>query len=453
MADRIQELQHESRWRSFSEASRQKATDQLNWQAWAQGAGAALRRVTAARNGKVKPRVLFFAPAIPYPGIEHAGGQYLRRLQDAVDPVTHATWLTHDKPSVRHAFNQRGVIRQVTLLGPQLGPRMTSAIEQLERSWARVDTQPMPLLPTVAAVLDPAVRRAMRQADVLDFQWSPWTKLARVMRLFNRDARIIFTFHDVMSQKAHRSLDKAPDLLRRTKWRLALLLARRWERRARKLADTIVVFSDKDRALLDPRGQHPNITVVHPPLADGEPSPHLANTDHRVLFVGFMARAENLEALRWFGDEIWPAVRARVPTATLHVAGAAMPEEVQRHYADSANGIELLGFVPDLGVEYRRASVVVVPLLHGAGVKFKTIEALLEGVPTVTTTIGAEGIGEHRLFTAVTDDAAQFAEAVVGALVHNQAAVERGRAAQEWAWQRYGVAAFETHIRRIYLAG
>ena len=54
----------------------------------------------------------------------------------------------------------------------------------------------------------------------------------------------------------------------------------------------------------------------------------------------------------------------------------------------SDNSVRLAGFVDDLGAEYAAATACLIPVLQGAGVKFKTIEALLHGVPTVTTTVG-----------------------------------------------------------------
>lgn len=53
------------------------------------------------------------------------------------------------------------------------------------------------------------------------------------------------------------------------------------------------------------------------------------------------------------------------------------------------------GFVSEeeLSELYRTCRIVVVPLRYGAGVKGKVIEALYNGAPVVTTSIGAEGIG------------------------------------------------------------
>ena len=58
------------------------------------------------------------------------------------------------------------------------------------------------------------------------------------------------------------------------------------------------------------------------------------------------------------------------------------------------NGIVIKGFVSDEELErlYATCRVVVVPLRYGAGVKGKVLEALYNGAPVITTSIGAEGI-------------------------------------------------------------
>ena len=86
---------------------------------------------------------------------------------------------------------------------------------------------------------------------------------------------------------------------------------------------------------------------------------------------------------------MWPLVLARVPGAKLLVTGDDPPREVLRFACDS---IEFLGRVPDLERFYDALRVAIVPIRYGSGVKLKTVEALQFGVPTVSTTIGAESI-------------------------------------------------------------
>ena len=76
--------------------------------------------------------------------------------------------------------------------------------------------------------------------------------------------------------------------------------------------------------------------------------------------------------------------------------------------------VNFTGYVEDLRPLFEQALVYVAPLRFGAGIKGKILEAINYGVPVVTTSIGAEGIGvvdgENIL---IADSAVEFCEAVV----------------------------------------
>lgn len=455
-ASAIRQLRDQGSYARMSAAALHRAHSSLSWRAWGAAAGAAMDAVTADRPSGAAIRVVSLSPAIPYPGIEHAGGQYLWRLHTALEGTHHLTWVTQDRPSTLHALAQPGVVPDVRLLADRSVAKpwhqlVYQTADRVEAVVKKADSQPVPLGALIDMLCRPDIRRLVRGADVLDFQWEGWSRLAPWARLINRRARLIFTFHDVQSQKCRREADKAPDRIRRLRWQLAGAWARAWERRALALADHVLVFSAKDRDLL-PRAPARKVVVIDPPLADGEPPQHIANDAHRVLMVGFMARQENVDGLLWFAREVWPLVRAAIPNAEFHVVGGAMSPGNASQFRGNHDGIILRGFVPDIADEYAQASVAVVPLLHGAGVKFKTIEALLAGVPVVTTSIGAEGIGGAGLFSGLTDLSDTFAQAVVEALVNNPLAVEQARVHQSAVWSRYSALTFATAIRGVYSA-
>lgn len=462
-ADRIERLLDVGLREDMEEAAREHAARSLNWRAWGETALTACRSTIEASEApsaavsaptREAGSVVFLSPSVPYPGIEHAGGQYLRRLDEAVCRHTTPCWMAMDRPSLRHSMRQPGVAPDVLLLGDagarsRLRRCVYRVADWLESKVGRIDAQPIPLAPAIDILTHAGVRRRIRGARILDFQWANYTKLSSVARLINPGAQLHFTFHDVMSQKCDRSAGLAPDAVRRARWQLSAALARRWERRAVTRADLCVVFSQKDKDLLDPSGRG-KVVVIDPPLAEGLPSAHVPNDNGRVLFVGFMARQENVDGLIWFLDSVWPDLLSAVPNAVLRVAGGAMAPTLQQHINAVHPRVELLGFVPDIDSEYRAASAVIVPLRAGAGVKFKTIDALLQGVPVVTTSVGAEGIGGNDLFAGLADEPAGFADALVGVLQHNREAVDRARAPQEWAWGRYGVGHFRATIDALY---
>jgi glycosyltransferase involved in cell wall biosynthesis len=228
--------------------------------------------------------------------------------------------------------------------------------------------------------------------------------------------------------------------------------AGRLERATIKRADAVLVFSDKDRQLLiksaaDSCGK---LELVDPPLSFGEPVRHKpSRAEPVVVFVGFLSRPENEDAALWLVRHVWPMVRRQAPEARLHVVGADASDRLIEAMGGDGT-VQLRGFVEDLGAVYAGASVCAIPLRLGAGVKFKTLEALIAGVPTVTTSVGAEGIAGPEKFAGFADDAEGFADAVAWVLRNPDAADQLARQAQSWACANYDARRFALAVGRLY---
>lgn len=132
-----------------------------------------------------------------------------------------------------------------------------------------------------------------------------------------------------------------------------------------------------------------------------------------LLFVGGFAHPPNADAVKWFAEEIFPKIRECMDV-NFYIVGSKAPEEIVA-LQQPGNGIIVKGFVSEeeLIELYRNVRVVVVPLRFGAGVKGKVIEALYNGLPIVTTPIGAEGIPHVEQALAIREDAAEFAAETV----------------------------------------
>ena len=129
-----------------------------------------------------------------------------------------------------------------------------------------------------------------------------------------------------------------------------------------------------------------------------------------LLFIGNLAHRPNSDGVLYFLREVLPLVRQTLPDIELDIVGD-QPEEISA-YADAR--VRVHGYVPDVGAFWRTRRVFVAPLRYGAGVKGKIGEALAHGLPCVTTTVGAEGMGlQHEESAMIADTAAAFAAAVV----------------------------------------
>ena len=176
-------------------------------------------------------------------------------------------------------------------------------------------------------------------------------------------------------------------------------------------ADAIITITDRDwdhiRDYL-PGARHfviPNIHCVDegPIESDGRSG---------LIFVGNFNHLPNVDAVKYFLGEIFPKIKAKIPDMTFTIVGPLPPKEI----ASLQNkDIIVAGYVPETGPYLKRARISIAPLRYGAGMKGKIGEAMAHGVPVVTTSIGAEGIGLISGETALIADSADgFAECVVG---------------------------------------
>ncbi|MCX2980595.1 glycosyltransferase [Halieaceae bacterium IMCC14734] len=137
-----------------------------------------------------------------------------------------------------------------------------------------------------------------------------------------------------------------------------------------------------------------------------------AATSKKLMYVGFLGWEPNAQGLLWFIEQVWPKLVKRHPELRFDIVGKNPDQRLQ---AAAANweGISLKGFVPDLQEIYRDSRVSVAPLLFGSGMKVKVLDAMARGIPTVTTSVGAEGIDvEHGKHLLVADKPHDMANAV-----------------------------------------
>lgn len=120
--------------------------------------------------------------------------------------------------------------------------------------------------------------------------------------------------------------------------------------------------------------------------------------------------------LRVLLEQIFPAVRASVPQATLTIVGAGVPDELRR-LGEGMAGVRFTGEVPDVRDYVRRASLVLNYLESGGGIALKVLEAMAMRKPVLSNTLGIEGIElEHGRDVFVGDGVKSFAEAAAGLL-------------------------------------
>ena len=130
-----------------------------------------------------------------------------------------------------------------------------------------------------------------------------------------------------------------------------------------------------------------------------------------LVFIGSYNHPPNIDAVKWLCLEIMPLVWASRPDITVNLLGSNLKDEVKELASDQ---VVVTGYVPEVEPYFQKNRIFVAPLRFGAGMKGKIGQSLSLGLPTITTRIGAEGMGliDHQ-DVLIADTAEEFAQAVI----------------------------------------
>jgi len=210
--------------------------------------------------------------------------------------------------------------------------------------------------------------------------------------------------------------------------------------------DSVVVFSEDDKRALTELLDDEKVYVSSFPIAC-KPETVAERFEPHFTFVGAEEHFPNHDALQWLTTEIWPEILMQAPGCTLKVIGRWSEDSIARF---SRPGIEFAGFVPDLE-EAVKGSVLLVPLRIGSGIRVKLLNAMSQGIPAVSTSIGCEGIPVRDGVEILIRDAAQeFASAAAELLINLEARARLSRAGRDLLVRNYSPERFRQRRNDIY---
>ncbi|RYD58782.1 MAG: glycosyltransferase [Sphingobacteriales bacterium] len=110
-----------------------------------------------------------------------------------------------------------------------------------------------------------------------------------------------------------------------------------------------------------------------------------------IYFLGVLDYKPNEDAVRFILDHVLPGLGEDASNYEVLIGGKGLSEELQQRIART-EGINYLGFVPDLDLFLKACDIMVNPILSGGGIKTKLVEALAYNKLVVSTENGAAGI-------------------------------------------------------------
>jgi glycosyltransferase involved in cell wall biosynthesis len=247
-------------------------------------------------------------------------------------------------------------------------------------------------------------------------------------------------------------------------WRRERTLAARWdyfrwrrfESRAVARFPRVVVMSQKDQEML---GAGVRTTVIGNGVDLARFRPEPEQPGERLLFIGSFRHFPNVEAFRFFAEEVWPLLREKFPCMSLTVVCGADHLTYWRAFAGTPEPapdprIRLLGFVADVRPLYVETNLVIVPTTVSAGTNVKVLEAMAMQRAVVSTTSGCAGLGLlHGHSAWVADPPEAFAAGIATLMADPERRAQIAQAAYAHARRNFDWSALGEAQREIMRSG
>lgn len=207
--------------------------------------------------------------------------------------------------------------------------------------------------------------------------------------------RVLLDFGDVMTPSLHAKVLRDTGTVDAAKARLEQWVYLNHQRRACTSFSVASFCSRDEAAILQSWAGATKLHVIPNVVPSRTLQPGYRRDGfsrrHALLFVGALSYAPNVEAVRWFLTDVFPAFRGDHHDATLCVAGRSPSPDIVSLCASQA-AVTLVPDPDDVGPLYDDCGTVVVPLRSGGGTSIKVLEAGGFHRPVLSTPVGIRGL-------------------------------------------------------------
>lgn len=266
---------------------------------------------------------------------------------------------------------------------------------------------------------------------------------------------IVWDSVDCISYLFRQAADQSKSLFGRVVSRFELGRTQRAEASLLSKFDHVLVTSDLDRkALLDTvrNGKKPASISI---LSNGvdqdffKPNPEFPKEPDTLIFSGKMSYHANISMVKFLVHEIMPLIWQHRPNVCLIIAGKDPPSDIKKMGENPL--IRVTGTVKDIRLYLWKSTIAVAPLVYGAGVQNKILEAMAVGLPVVSTSKALLSLGVVPQRDILIGDTPQEFSAKVLYLLENPGLREKvGEAGRAYVGEQHEWSRISEQLVQIY---
>ncbi len=336
-------------------------------------------------------QILWISASVPYDDVPHAGGKihnyYLKYAQmhseHNIQLITFYWQNELEKVDLKE-YGINGILLKRAIWGfPRILFNLESFFNPYNR-YAGIDQNYT--IYQLKKVLK-ELKKKSYVPDIIILHWTEMLVLIPEVKKFFPNAKVIGVEEDVkflsferLYKREKRWLKK---YLRYVKYRKLYHI----EKNACNRAEKIILNNIKDYNLLRLNGVSEQKLFVWQPFFENKSEIPYIGDENVIIFYGAMSREENWKSAIWFIENVFYKLKNQL--IQFYVIGASPVQQLLKY---ESGCIHIKGFVDDIGQYFSHSMCFVAPLLIGAGIKIKILEAMSAGLPVLTNSIGIEGI-------------------------------------------------------------
>ena len=341
----------------------------------------------------MKPKLLWISLCAPYDNVGHGGGKthnyYLKEIQKSnkfdIQLITFCEIdeFQKDKKDLdsykinntiipwTHDINFKNIVRKIQLIDMEYNIFNEYGGATNLYYWSCIKEE---------------IEKIDYTPDIIILQWTEIVLFTEKIKRIFPDSKIVVIEEDVKYLSYRRKAECEQKVLSRYFKCLKLKKLMTAELDSVKLADLIITYSNKDKNLL---GNAKNKTIVLSPyFQDLSYIKRNKKPNNEIIFYGAMSRQDNYDSAVWFIKNVFDTV-SKMYDLKFVIIGNKPDKSLFKYASDK---IIITGFMEKIDSYFENSLCLVAPLVSGAGIKIKILEALSSGIPTLTNDIGIEGI-------------------------------------------------------------
>lgn len=355
-------------------------------------------------------KVLYISPYAPYDGIDHAGGKIhnynVKSMSIKDDIELFLISAVNAKNLSKMDLDKYGISNELIIWDKTPADKILRKLTNDFSLYNPFDKYGNMLGPYYRYKYKSAIKRYINnegKPDIIITQWIQVSLLIPWIKKFCPGSTIVAIEEDVAFQGFERWIPQNGIIKKWiAKWRFNNI--KKIELNLLNLADKIVTNCEKDTLLLINEGISKEKIFTTVPYYDDYSYIKNNSSAKNIIFFGNMARKENHQAVEWFVENVFNKISN--PEVKFIIIGS---KPVQRILDLQNERIIVTGFVENPDLYFENCMCFVAPLLNGAGIKIKVLEALSAGLTVLTNDIGIEGIPvEDRVHYYHCEDAGDY---------------------------------------------